>query len=378
LGEWMGHSERELLDIIDHLYAAAAGEEQWPAALHMVTRFFDGAGLCVFDFDRRSHELVNWQSHGLDDGMDDYVAHINAIDPRMKFSMPRPAPHISWEARFITEREMDRHEFYDWQLRRSGVRYFLGSRMRDEGDRSSMLGLNFTPKHGHPSERDIKTFAIVRNHVRNAWQIWTRRGRDSHQLPAFLSERVPWGVITLDARGRVLAMNGRAEKIIASGDSLRVERKQLLAWKSAENRSLQDLIASVLKSAAIPVAHEGGALLMARRSGLPGHIVQVLPNIRGSFDRELGPAAVVYVSDPLFRPDPDRGALASVFGLSPREADLAISLLRGDSLAQAADRLAMSLNTARNHLQSLFRKTRTGNQAGLLRMLSLLVPATPA
>ena len=373
----MERSEKDLLEVIDHLYAAALGEERWPAALQMVTRFFDGAGICLFDVDRRRQQLVNWQAHGLDEGMSEYVSHINAIDPRMKFSMRYPAGHISWEARFITEREMDRHEFYDWQFRQSGVRYFLGSRMRDEGDLSSMIGLNFTPKHGPPSERDIKTFAIVRDHVRNAWQIWNRRGHDGHELPAFLSERVPWGIVTLDARGRILAMNGHAANMVASGDGLRVEHGQLMVWRSVENRALQSLVAAVLEAPSAPAVRKGGVLLAARRSGLPGYVLQVLPNIRSRLDGGAAPAAIIYVSDPLLRAEPDRHVLASAFDLSPREAELAALLLRGESLAQAAERLAMSRNTARNHLQAIFRKTRTNSQPSLIRLLGFLVPVAP-
>lgn len=373
----MGHSERELLTVIDRLYAAAAGEEQWSVALREVAGFFHGAGILLFDIDRRRGQLVEWQAHGLP-AMDEYVEHINAIDPRMKFSMQRPAGHIAWEACFITEREMDRHEFYDWQLRFSGIRYFVGSRMRDEGELSSLFALHFTPKHGPPSEREIEVFAMVRNHVRNAWMLRSRRSERRSQLPAFLSERLPWGMITLDLQGRILAMSGQAEKIVAVRDGLRVERRQLVAWKSAENRSLQLLIASVLTAAADPIAHKGGALLLARRSGLPGYILQVLPNVRrGPYDDNV-PAAIVYITDPLLPAAPDRHVLSSAFNLSPRETDLAALLLRGDSLAQAAERLAMSRNTARNHLQVIFRKTRTNNQVSLIRRLGFLVPAVPA
>lgn len=372
----MERSEKDLLKVVDRLYAAALGEERWPAALQKVTRFFDGVGTCLFDIDRRRRQVVRWQAHGLDEGMNEYVAHINAIDPRMKFSMRHPAGHIAWEARFITEREMDRHEFYDWQLRQSGVRYFLGSRMRDEGDVSSMIGLNFTPRRGHPSDRDIKTFAIVCHHVSNAWQISNRNGHDDERLPHFLSERVPWGITTLDTRGRVLAMNRQAERIAAADDGLRVVRGQLMAARPEDNRALQNLVARALVARAEPAAHEGGALLVGRRGGVPGYVLQVLPNIRGH-ETGAAPAAIVYISDPLFRIEPDRSVLVSAFDLSRREAELAILILRGDSLAEAADRLAISRNTARNHLQAIFRKTRTSSQSGLIRLLGFLMPSSP-
>src|SRR5262245_14240463 len=183
----MERSERDLLDVIDRLYAAAAGEEPWPAALERVADFFHGVGICLFDIDWHRGQIDEWHAHGLPE-MGTYAAHVNAIDPRIKFSMLHPADHIAWDARFITEREMDRHEFYDWQKRLSGARYFLGSRMRDDGNRSSMVAVNFTPKHGPPSKRDIDTFAIVRNHVRNAWLLRSKREERLSRLPAFLSE----------------------------------------------------------------------------------------------------------------------------------------------------------------------------------------------
>jgi DNA-binding CsgD family transcriptional regulator len=373
----MERSEKDLLDLIDRLYAAAAGEQQWSAALKNAIDFFHGVGVCLCDMDWRRRQIDEWHAHGLPD-MGTYAAHVNAIDPRIKFSMHRPADHIAWDALFITEREMDRHEFYDWQLRLSGARYFVGSRMRDDGDLSSMLAMNFTPQHGPPSERDIETFAIVRNHVRNAWLLRSKRDERLSRLPAFLSERLPWGVITLDLHSRILALNGQAEKIAAAKDGLRIERGQLVAWKSAENRSLQQLIGNVLRAAADPVAHKAGALLVARRSGLPGYILQVLPNIRNGLDNGGSPAVIIYISDPLLRAEPDLHVLSSAFNLSRREADLAALLLRGDSLTRAAEQLAMSRNMARNHLQAIFRKTRTNSQSSLIRLLGFLVPAAPA
>jgi DNA-binding CsgD family transcriptional regulator len=369
----MGHSERDLLELIDRLYAAAAGEEQWSDALRRVITFFHGVGICLFDIDWRRGRIDEWHAYGLPE-MGTYAAHVNSIDPRVKFSMQHPADHIAWDARFITEREMDRHEFYDWQYRLSGSRYFLGSRMRDDGDRSSLVALNFTPKHGPPSEREIETFAIVRNHVRNAWLLRSKREDRLSQLPAFLSERLPWGVITLDATGKILAINSLAERIVAARDGLRIEREHLVAWKSAENRSLQQLIGNVLKAASDPVVHKGGALLVARRSNLPGYILQVLPNIRTCLDDGGAPTVIIYVSDPLLRNEPDLHMFSSAFNLSQREAELAAQLLRGDSLVQAADHLTMSRNTARNHLQAIFRKTRTNSQSSLIRLLGLLVP----
>ncbi|MBU3030304.1 helix-turn-helix transcriptional regulator [Paracoccus marinaquae] len=63
-----------------------------------------------------------------------------------------------------------------------------------------------------------------------------------------------------------------------------------------------------------------------------------------------------------------RTRLARAFGLTPRECDIACLLASGCSLPEAAERLEISLTTARTHLSRLFDKTdtRTQLQLGLL------------
>ena len=58
-----------------------------------------------------------------------------------------------------------------------------------------------------------------------------------------------------------------------------------------------------------------------------------------------------------------------LFDLTPRETEVASALLEGHSINSMSEALGMSRNTARNHLQALFQKTRTNRQADLLRML---------
>ncbi len=59
-----------------------------------------------------------------------------------------------------------------------------------------------------------------------------------------------------------------------------------------------------------------------------------------------------------------------VFGLTDREADLAVELARCASLAQAAANCGMAGNTARNHLQSIFRKSGASSQAEAVQLFA--------
>lgn len=63
--------------------------------------------------------------------------------------------------------------------------------------------------------------------------------------------------------------------------------------------------------------------------------------------------------------------LRELYGLSDAEADLTLLLFEGESLDAAAQRLHISLNTAKTHLHHVFLKCDVHSQGELLQLLSL-------
>ena len=63
-------------------------------------------------------------------------------------------------------------------------------------------------------------------------------------------------------------------------------------------------------------------------------------------------------------------AHAELFRLSPRETEVAAGLLQGHSLESLCTLLGISRNTAKVHLQALFRKTHTSRQSELVHLLA--------
>jgi DNA-binding CsgD family transcriptional regulator len=209
--------------------------------------------------------------------------------------------------------------------------------------------------------------------------ILAKRTRDDEagvRLSSFVSERIPWGVVTLDAKGCIVAMNRQAERITATRDGLVVDKGHLLALRSAENRALQGLVAEVITASAGASPHRGGAIQIPRTSGQPGYVVQVLPVSDGATSLMRG--AVLYIADPTASLNLDVRVLIAAFKLSARQASLAVLLADGASLAEAADRLEISYYTARLHIQQVFRKTATCSQTGLIRLLSRLIGSEAA
>ena len=106
--------------------------------------------------------------------------------PRMRASFNRPAGSVDFDYDFITDREMDRHEFYNWLQKVPGVRYFMGMRLNDGETHSTFASIEFTAGHGHVTERDIEAFG----HAPETSRKVTERGdisglrKDGSEFPA--------------------------------------------------------------------------------------------------------------------------------------------------------------------------------------------------
>jgi DNA-binding CsgD family transcriptional regulator len=88
----------------------------------------------------------------------------------------------------------------------------------------------------------------------------------------------------------------------------------------------------------------------------------------GPFPADL-PAILVTITDPILPIDVPPEALSHLFGLSRRQADLAVHLSAGLPLREAAVAASMSYNTARNHIQLIFAKTGAKSQLQLVSIL---------
>lgn len=180
-------------------------------------------------------------------------------------------------------------------------------------------------------------------------------------------------MILLGSTGQPTFMNDAARAILAAADALAYSDGVFVTRRGPESRRLQQMIGDAVTGLDSPQMRLGGQMLVSRPSGLRGYLVRVLPAPPAErFPDGPSTACVIHLQDLAIERLPSRASLSVLFGLSEREADLAIELVRATSLAHAADRAGMALNTARNHLQSIFRKSGVSSQAEAVQLFSRL------
>lgn len=176
------------------------------------------------------------------------------------------------------------------------------------------------------------------------------------------------GVVGLDDAGRILALNAAAETFF--GSHLLIRNGNLDVADPATRPRLSALIDAAIRH---DPAHPGcipPPVGMRLGSGRVLHI-DVLP-----LPRDVSPPRRIVVLLFLRETDDGRETLAGTlrerFGLTAAETRLALALVDGMGLDQAAELNGVRLSTARVQLKSIFHKTDTHRQAGLVALLSRL------
>ncbi len=174
------------------------------------------------------------------------------------------------------------------------------------------------------------------------------------------------GVIVLDRRRTICHSNESADEVLALRDPLlRVDGVILPARDEYRDRFRSIILDSTEWSGEMPPAR---LMLLPRQAGKGTLQVLVLPLSDRMLSRSLGAALLLTDPELGFLPNPE--LLRSLYNLTNAETRLAIELVYGSTIQEAAKTLLVSITTARSHLQRIFAKTGTSRQPELLRLLT--------
>jgi DNA-binding NarL/FixJ family response regulator len=176
--------------------------------------------------------------------------------------------------------------------------------------------------------------------------------------------RLPTGIVVVNAQAAVLFMNSRGAEYLADSDGLGMGHTGVVRTKRPqETVELHRLIKVSVEGGEDSVAH---ALSITRENNdRPlSVVVAPLPAETGS-----GRVAVILVSDVERQPLPSLDTVSKLFDLTDAEARLALILSEGLRIEDAAERLGITVNSARTYLKRVFSKTDVTRQAELVRLI---------
>jgi DNA-binding CsgD family transcriptional regulator len=181
---------------------------------------------------------------------------------------------------------------------------------------------------------------------------------------AHVAAPIPTANLVLDRNGHVIATCASADRLLASGQPMRVRANRLCAMQPDEDLRLQTAIAGALST-------EQTVSTVLTTSPTCSLRAAVSP-LRSRMRAAVVSSCLVRLEMVTALRAPSDDMLARVLGLSPAQARVAAGLLNGATIRNVAVELHVSVNTCKTHIKAIYAKTGCRSQVELVRRLMQL------
>ena len=301
---------------------------------------------------------------GLEDGTDGYPEHY-ADDPCLVWASINP------HARFCDSRELlsanpdFAHPFARWARSRLQAEQWYTGFSSSEDAPTFFLSAYFGEQSNDRMDEAGAIFRTIFDHMDCALQLGRQPSVD-------VSARA---LIRLSSEGAVQQLSRGADALFKQRGPLRIDGTSLATNCVVEQKNLEQALA--LASAANTASPGPTAVHLASDHGRPWiAVVRPVYECFGPFGK-VNQQIQVEVFDRV----PTIGRLdivQSLFNLTGRELQVLRLLSEGHSIDSSSACLAVSRNTTRAHLRSIYTKTRTGSQTELMQLCAGLSAAASA
>ena len=237
--------------------------------------------------------------------------------------------------------------------------------------RQVSLSFRRSARQGHYDSDDIAQLRYLAPHISQAFRLGQRLNRieDDRRTLAEALDLSPDGILVLDGNGQLLFMNSRAHEIIAERDGfwLDSEGAPQASVQSDSNR-MATAIHAVTSGRSDTNQSPGDFFQLSRISLRRPYQVLVTPLARGEMFLDRPAAAILVINDPEAEPETNKDSLRRLYGLTAAEATFVAVFVEEASLKGTAQRLSLTMNSARTYLKRVFTKTEVSSQAALMKL----------
>ncbi len=254
-------------------------------------------------------------------------------------------------------------EFYRATLKTHGVGAIRQMRVRENTGVDAWLTLaRQGPDFGPDDDALLTAVAPV---LRGVLQLYVamERERFAASLTAEAVRRLQFGWISLDKSGRVIDCDEQGALVLSGSHVLsRGANGKLMATRRDLEREIYDALDRIVER---PTSRPR-AITLNREPWLD---MLLVPAGRNAATSTQAVVAIAYVHGDNWGSSDRHEQLAELFGLSPREARLALAISRGMSLAEAAEEFGLKVQTARTYSKSIYAKTGARGLPDLVRIV---------
>jgi DNA-binding CsgD family transcriptional regulator len=364
-------SNAQLTTLIGLIYDAASDADKWGQFLATLSGMTDGSCAMMLMHETTIPKHTVSASWGFDPkALRLYQEHYGELDvwTGRGLSLNIPDGYVCTSESLLPISELARTEFYNDFTLPYDVKHGMFGIVANQSDSLANVSVFRSPAAGPFSEPQLEILRLITPHVQRAFAIHFRLADLQSRAVGFENaiDMIHWGVILIDVKGNVLTMNRSANRHVGAAKGLRVRVGKLCAVQGRESERLMALIDGAVKTTVGKGHSAGGTMLVSRSVGRPLSLTAApLRDAR----RPEDPAAVIFIADPDERTELPGDLLRRGYGLTGAESRLALQLVEGQSLNQAAAQTRVSVLTLRTQLKSVFAKTGVKRQGELIQLL---------
>ena len=370
-------TQDKVLDLVGLIYKAAIVPSEWHSVLRRTCELLKAESALFMVNERRSRTPLYGMLYGMDPiSWDVYTTEgFYEKDIWLRRALKRKG------AGTFVGRELVRQDIFrasPWRnefLSRWNIEDIISYTPVVPQDLSVSVSFYRPPSAEVFSAKDKETLAVLTRHLDHAVNAHLKLAQLQQRTAAMeiLLERFSFGVMILNRRGEVEQMNRAAEAVVAAADGVSVRRRRLVAEAPRDNARLGQAIDAALGGHR-KAPGQARSVVITRPSMKRPYALQILPVRSEGVLPEWCPrigfaAAIVLLTDPEWKARVPERALAELYGLTPREAQLAAVLADGETLVRISETMRITIGTARNHLKSVLHKTGCHRQAELVRLV---------
>lgn len=362
--------------LIGQIYDAACDARHWQTVLHGITELTRSKSAVLLYQDHEVHHASTFAAFGLEPKwLTLYNQQFGEKDPALAIIASVPTGHLTASHLFPGRQEMlyesDTYkEFYQPQ----DIFHLAGTWLIKSEQRSAMLGF----QRGHDTEPyEPEVFACIEElipHLQRAFHIhrtYTASVVKSEALASGI-DSMQMGLIFFDHQTQITYCNQAAENIIAQHPALTMRNGTIHATSEADNKTLRKALsdASLANLYNTPIGNIAiGLKHPAAFTPLPILISPIHQSDIGASLTKGTAAVVMAISDPERMLITSPSLLATIYGLTPAESEVAIDLINALSPQEIAEKKNVKIATIRSQIQSVYSKTGVNSQAQLIKSL---------
>ena len=362
--------------ILASLHDAMLDDARWPGVSALIDEAcgIEGNSLLVAEGpqdDVRVSCVGTYRRGQRRDDLDrEYLENYHPTDERVPRFRQLPDSRLVHISDLYTAEELKTSPTYNEMLLRAGIQDSLNVRL-DGPDGSHIAWSPNDPvdSDGWGSSRIAmitELLPYIRQFVRVRQALVRAEARSTTVTALLDNPRI--GVVQLDRRGRIVAVNDRAHSILRHGDGLSDRDGMLRARAPADRVRLERLVGDALPiSGGVAVS---GSMLLRRSAVLPPFVVHVKPV--GVPRPDYGArhvAALVLIVEPGHHQRVDPGLVATTLGLTPGESQVAVWLAEGKNVRDMAEATGHTEGAIYWHLKEIYRKQSISRQVDLVRLV---------